>query len=359
MQRVINISVPTARITSDAKPFTLYDVTITLPLRTYQNSKRYSEFVDFHQALIAQAASAPPVPLPPKHYFASTTKDGALTEARRAGLECYLQAISHSADPKWRDTTAWRGFLNLPSSISSKNVDVRAPGRNGTTNTSSDPAIWLDLYRELKGTLHEARSLVTQRAQSEGSTAGHEANVAAKPVLARADSLLARLEDGLRNRQDEWARERLGEGELRRRKDLLAASREEKEDLRNLMAAMARKKQIDKVIEDSQALRGPAAETNHSRAATKLGRGRVLGRETSKTRELDNTGVLELQKQIMVEQDEDINTIADAVRRQKQLAVQINEELTVQNEMLSFLAEGVTRVDDKIKAAGKKVDKIR
>ena len=359
MQQVTNVRVPAAHVKSDAKPFTLYDIAVTLPLRGFVTSRRYSEFVEFHRLLASQAASAPPVPLPPKHYFARTTKDVALTEARRAGLELYLRAICHDADPKWRDTAAWRDFLCLPGSTSSRSADARGVDERGSTNTTSDSAIWLDLLRELKSTLHEARTLITSRIQAKGPSAGQQANMAAKPTLSRADTLLVKLEDGLRHQKDEWAREQLGEGELRRRKDLLAASREEKEDLLKLMAAMTRKKQIDEVIEDSQAHGEPTADVHHRAPAAKVGKGRILGRETARTRELDNTGVLDLQKQIMVEQDEDINTIADAVRRQKQLAVQINEELTVQNEMLSFLDEDVTRVDGKIKAAGKKADKIR
>lgn len=84
----------------------------------------------------------------------------------------------------------------------------------------------------------------------------------------------------------------------------------------------------------------------------------MLGKESDKTRALDNQGVLQLQTQMMQEQDEDVMVLARAVARQRELGMQIQEELVVQNEMLGMLDEDVTRVQGKMDVARKRIGKI-
>lgn len=149
-----------------------------------------------------------------------------------------------------------------------------------------------------------------------------------------------------------WGAPKLGEGELRRRGDLLSSAKREKDGLENLLSAMAAKSAVDKTVADKSdkttALLGPSKPAS----------GRVLGKESDKTRALDNQGVLQLQKQMMQEQDEDVMVLARAVARQKELGVQIQEELEVQNEMLGMLDEDVTRVQGKMDVARKRIGKI-
>ena len=144
---------------------------------------------------------------------------------------------------------------------------------------------------------------------------------------------------------------------MRRRKDLVAAGRREKDSLEGLLSAMTAKAQVDAAVADKGALLGVGASANGP-GTTKVGSGRVLGRETARTRELDNAGVLQLQRQMMREQDEDVSVLAAAVRRQRDLGEQINQELVVQNEMLGMLDEDVTRVAGKVEVARKRVAKI-
>ena len=169
--------------------------------------------------------------------------------------------------------------------------------------------------------------------------------------------MLQTLDAGLTNLSSasSWGTPRLGEGELRRRRDLLSSAKREKEGLENLLSAMVAKSAVDQTVadkSDSAALLGPAA------AARPPAPGRVLGKESDKTRALDNHGVLQLQKQMMQEQDEDVMVLARAVARQKELGQQIQEELVVQNEMLGMLDEDVTRVQGKMDVARKRIGKI-
>lgn len=157
---------------------------------------------------------------------------------------------------------------------------------------------------------------------------------------------------------------KLGEGELRRRRDLVASAKREKEGLENLLAAMITKTEVDKTISDAQekqALVGAPGSTNSNSSSNHkapTSSGRVLGRETDRTRALSNEGVLQLQKQLMQEQDEDVMVLGQAVRRQRELGIAIQEELQVQNEMLGMLDEDVTRVEGKIQVANKRIKKI-
>ncbi len=165
--------------------------------------------------------------------------------------------------------------------------------------------------------------------------------------------MIIALEQGLKNLgQNTWGSEKLGEGELRRRKDLVSSAKREKEGLEDLLSAMAAKAQLDKTVasvQDKHALMGSAPPKQS---------GRVLGRETDRTRALDNQGVLQLQKQLMQEQDEDVTVLAQAVQRQKELSISIQEELAVQNEMLGMVDEDVTRVQGKMDVARKRIGKI-
>ena len=164
----------------------------------------------------------------------------------------------------------------------------------------------------------------------------------------------------------------LGEGELRRRKDLLSSAKREREGLENLLSAMAAKSAVDAAVANTVAnasdttslLSSNTSNTNGTNPASTSSHngpptgGRVLGKETSKTRALDNQGVLQLQKKLMQEQDEDVDVLAGAVRRQKELGIQIQQELEVQKDLLGLLDEDVGRVGGKMDVARKRVGKI-
>ncbi|ROT36068.1 hypothetical protein SODALDRAFT_362931 [Sodiomyces alkalinus F11] len=372
------ISIPSTILsTGESKPYTLYNIALRLPLRSFVVQKRYSDFTALHNALTSHVGSPPPAPLPAKSWFKSTVSNPDLTESRRRGLETYLRAIAESPDRRWRDVPAWRAFLNLPaggSGGSTSNSAVSAPGLSATATTtsttisarggsagasssSSDPATWLDLHREMKGCLHDARLALARRdaaAESSNGAAAAEAGAAAKRALVRAGALLGTLGDGLRAIQEG---SRLGEGEVRRRRDLLASGRVEKEGLERLSNSLAASAsaQAGNVGQGAGGGReGWASGTDKAallggRSGARTG-GRVLGvplAESGHTRELDNEGVVQLQRRMMGEQDEQVDVLAAIVRRQKEMGVRINEEIETQTEMLDRLNEDTDRVGGK------------
>lgn len=175
----------------------------------------------------------------------------------------------------------------------------------------------------------------------------------------RAGSLIGALEEGLRNLGDQSGGKNgvgngkshdgmvLGDGELRRRKDLLVNSRKEKDGLEDLLNAMAAKGRLDTAvasIEDKEALVG-SSNNNGSNGNRKPGArsGRVLGKETERTRELDNQGVLQLQRETMEDQDLGLEELRKIVARQRELGVAINGELQVQSDLLRLADEDADR----------------
>jgi regulator of vacuolar morphogenesis len=364
----VEISIPNTTVAGGSKAYTVYNITLRLPLRSFTVQKRYSDFVALHSGLTDQVGSPPPVSLPAKSWFSKTVSNPELTEQRRQDLETYLKTINEIDDSRWRTTSVWRSFLNLPSSFatptSSKSGALHSvltgPGAGGAPIT--DPVVWLDCYRDVKVQLQDARLNLTNRDQATTPQKQHEAGAAAKSSLVKAGTMITALEEGLRNIQKvsegggagAWAgggRQKLGEGEIRRRRDLIASAKKDKDGLENLLNAMATKSKLDTAVASMQ-------ETQSLIGTKPKAGGRVLGKETAETRELDNQGVLQLQKQKMADQDLDVEELRKIVQRQKELGIAINQELEVQNDMLRMVDEDVDRVQGKITIAKRRIGKI-
>ncbi|KAK8171817.1 hypothetical protein BKA80DRAFT_230138 [Phyllosticta citrichinensis] len=391
----LDISIPTTTVSSTAKPFTIYNISIRQPLRTLTLAKRYTDFVKLHDTLTAQTEAPPPAPLPAKSWFVRTVNNPQLTEQRRVALEAYLRAIENDLDARWRHSSAWRTFLELGTSGQRKSEGSSSAAGAGVGGGVSvrDAATWLSVFQELKGQLHAARVALTRREQAQSAQAQHEAGAAAKKGLVLAGTLIAALDEGLRKGGGNQHQrgfsddmfpygDRLGEGELRRRRDLIASARKEKEGLEGVLSAM--------VVKSISTANAPSSSTSSTAGAaanpadkahlfhnnnnnnnnngngtattttTKTTSRRTLGapQETTRTRELDNSGVLQLQKQIMTEQDEDVVDLTKALRRMREMGVQINDELQLQTEMLRMLDDDVERVGGKIDVAKNRIKKI-
>ncbi|KAI9645794.1 hypothetical protein NHQ30_005227 [Ciborinia camelliae] len=355
----LELSIPSTILSSvpNEKPYTLYNITLRLPLRTFVVQKRYSEFVTLHSSLCAQVSTPPPAPLPGKSWFKSTINSPELIEDRRRGLENYLRSIAENPDRRWRETTVWRQFLNLPSnsgngSLSSAREGLIAANQRGVGGN---------------GELMADPQIVLGRRDGANTAAGqYEAGANAKRCLVKSGGLLKDLEEGLRimgeGEKGGRGEGRVGAGELRRRRDLLGSAKVEKEGLEKLAITLAVKNQAS-----SSSGNGNAAATQADKSAlfgpgVARPSGRVLGApvpETDKTRELDNEGVLQLQKELMQNQDLDVEELGKIVRRQREMGLAIHGELELQNEMLKRVDEDTDRVKGKINIAKKRIGKLR
>jgi regulator of vacuolar morphogenesis len=374
----LKISIPDAheKTPEHGKAYTEYTIKIEHPFPRAAStvSKRYADFSALDTALRSQATSAPPVALPAKSWglggiltlgLASGTATPETIEKRRAGLEQYLRAIETAEDARWRVTKAYRSFLELDDKETKRTANVA--GSQFGKDRVRDSSDWLDKHADLKSSLQDARRWLTAREQATSATAQHDAAAKAKQSLLRAGTLISALEEGLGRLSggsgDEWSGEKLGEGEIRRRRDMISGLKKEKDGLESVLNSMAIKAAISgsSSTNSSSAAVSTEQKAGLFKGASKPSGRRVLGapQETERTRELDNEGVLQLQQQIIQEQDEDLVDLTTVVRRMKEMGVAINTEIVEQNALLGLFEEDVERVDGKIKIAKKRIDKIR
>ncbi|KAF2226081.1 hypothetical protein BDZ85DRAFT_232330 [Elsinoe ampelina] len=370
----LQISIPTTHTSPSPSPHTVYNITLTLPLRSHILQKRYSDFLTLHSTLTSETKLAPPLTPPPKSWLRSTVSSPDLVETRRRSLESYLRAILDADDSRWRQSAAWRTFLSLPanlvakpaSSSSSSTAAAAAPGPDAL-----DANAWLALHREIKSRIHEARLALRQREQASTTTEQHAAAAEVKAALVKAATGIARCEGALKTLADgdSWGGG-LGDGEVRRRRDLLVAARKEVEGLETQLRGLAVKSlgpggEMGSAVASGADKKGLWEGTAVASGGAGQGKGpiktgRVLGahKETERTRELDNKQVLQLQKDVMVEQEQDVLEIGKAVSRMKEMGILINEELVVQNQMLGMLEGDVDRVQGKLDVGKKRIAKI-
>jgi regulator of vacuolar morphogenesis len=370
MSPALQISIPSASTATpiDGKAYTQYNIALQLPLRKHEIKKRYNDFVQLNESLTSQCSQPPPATLPAKSWLRRTVNNQSLTEERRQGLEKYLQSIIASDDARWRSSSAWRSFLNLPSGTTT--ITATNGNRPGSSSAITDPNQWLDVHRELKSQIQTARQQLKQREAATTAQTQHSLSAEAKASLVRAATSIAQLDDGLKSitsasKGDSagWgSSKKLGDGELRRRRDLVGAAKKEVEGLEGVLRSMA-----TKTAAASGSVHTSAAATAGDKEALWRGTsaakpsGRVLGgpaKETERTRELDNAGVLQLQQQVMQEQDEDVLSLGKTVAKLKDMGIMINEELAIQNEMLGLVEEDVDRVQGKIDVGRRRIKKI-
>ncbi|CEP10513.1 hypothetical protein [Parasitella parasitica] len=383
------------------KPHVAYKVEVHAAVRNWVVWKRYSEFfkldAQFHSIFPKQPT---PTKLPSKRYFPSTFSDPERIEERRRGLEDYLRGILSSRDDRWRLTDVWRDFLAIPT------------GRSLDASTAYTSESWLDEYTTMVDTAREIRSLIikksTHLARNEIS-ASHNCTVQAKKLLMNLSSRLSNLDAGLAGLASGAIDGGMSDGELRRRQDLLAVLKDEKDALMKL-ASTGRQQDQDlfhksnntqnkqqyqqKNVGDRKSLLGdnttgfygatdddenygfptqqqqqpqkkeamrekPKGFNGRAFGAAAAQRQKQMAKETEATRGLDNEGLLVYQNQIMGDQDQQVQQFGAILARQKQLGIAIGHELETQNQILDELDGDVDRTQTKLKFANKKLQKIK
>ena len=353
----------------DPKRHIVFRIEIQAHVRSWHMWRRYSEFVDLHTELTKSVGVPPPSPLPPKHAFAMlrSSKNEALLEERRAGLEAYLRAIVSAKDSKWLDTFALRDFLGVPvgkpaDPSSSNSID----GGSGQFTSST----WLDEHLDLQARVRDVRADVNRRdafAERGDVSQAHGTNVQAKKKLAGVLSRVGALAEGL----DALALRGMSQGELQRRTDMVARIQDDCEKLAKMLTvARHAARGPGGTAAERGGGGGPAADSDRAAlfgaaGAASLSKpiARVFGvppppRETEQTRPLDNQGLVQLQQATMDQQDTQLAQLTAILQRQKQLGVAINNELAQHMELLDGLSDDMDRVGGKLTAAKKQVNRL-
>ena len=341
---------------SDPKPHTAYRIEVQASVRSWQMWRRYSEFDELNNELTKLTGSGPPASLPPKHIFSFRRNDTKVLEERCIGLETYLRAIVGSKDSQWRDTTVFKEFLGVPTGKHS-NADSGSISQFTLSSWLDEQADLQTLVRDIRADINKRNSLADM-----GDVSGsHISNVQAKKKLVTLLDRVGILARGL----EALGMRGMTQGELQRRGDMVARLQDDCEKLgKMVVAARQAARSLGSAARDrspvSQAERAsllsPTAGTSSKRPVT-----RVFGappQETEVTRPLDDDGLLQLQKNQMEEQDNQLAQLTAILRRQRHLGTAISSEIEQQNEMLDDLSNNVDRVGSKLGAASKQLRRL-
>ncbi|KAI8360410.1 hypothetical protein B0O80DRAFT_381650 [Mortierella sp. GBAus27b] len=353
---------------SQPKPHTEYRVEVHAAVRTWSIWRRYSEFEKLQERFEELYPGQPmPQSLPAKHWWQSTLDNPELLEERRAGLELFLRAILTHEDDRWRTTREWNEFLAIP--VGRTHLDFPASSnRRASTATS-----WLQEYRTLQGVAREVRSLINKRDthlnRSEVS-ASHNSTIQSKKLLTSLGVRIPALENGLAALAKGGEGHRgsaMSDGELRRRQDMLAELKDEREVLTKLVLANRQNEGV--VGYQGSGSSGPASAGDRNSLLVNKGHQmsgprRVFGRvvqavqETSETRGLDNEGLLHLQQTQMKQQDNHIEQFSAILQRQRHIGMAIGQELDNQIQLLDELDRDVDRTALRLSLVNKKITQI-
>lgn len=276
-------SISITKVTSDPKPtpHLIYHIQISLPVKSWNITKRYSDFIHLDSKLHL-IQSPLPSNLPPKHstknllHSVSTlggwipgsrssgfldldSKDQdqiQLMRERKSGLEAYLRALLSSNDGVWRESNHFKAFLQVGENLKLE--------ENGTKDRQPPS---------------EAVRRMAQRQQQQSQP-------------------------------------------------------------------------------QSQSLSNTNTSTSTSTPFV-----RTLGKpqqyqETDQTRHLDDGGLFQSQKDQFDQQDAQLDSLAQILRRQKQLGLTMNQELAEQNELLATLDAEVDVTQGKMKVAEGKMSRL-
>ncbi|CAG82222.1 YALI0C16412p [Yarrowia lipolytica CLIB122] len=327
----MDISIPTYTVSSPTS-FTVQvdlegggDVRHRGEENKYTLTKRYSDFVALVSQLEDEVGRTVEVALPPKSWFKS--KNVEFLDDRRRGLEVFLRRLVKI--PHFYSSAALLEFLQL------QKVGPCKGGAGGSGVTA--PVSWDDQVASITQMLKTARSNVV---------AGTAERYENQKLVLTAQTRFAQLEKSL----NEPAGEKTSDNEHRRRRTLLM-------DLQKLLKQVVAQLSAQAGSETSSGTSTPLTGTVRSSQRGSGRKGRVLG-ETDKTRQLNNSGLVQLQKDSFQEQDESLRQMLGTIQRQKELGEAIRQEVDLQNEQLDELNGEVELTGARLKNAQRQVGKF-
>lgn len=306
---------------------------------------------------------------------------------RRVLLEAYLRSILTTKDSRWRQAYTFSDFLSVPT--------PRAGSSSSTHHSSSSvsgvppppdhwtPMTWLAEQGALSSLVRSIRSALLKRDALAGmsdASGSRSASVEAKRLLKELSARLDGLDTGLGKTGTG-----LGEGEKRRREEMVENLRAERDNLQRMADAGVRTSAASAA---SAAFSSRANDTGGSGVGAGAGvgvrgngtmpggtgslwgpppagpsSGRVFGRqqppqETSETRPLDDRGLLQLQQTKMTNQDDQLGELSKVLVRQRKMGEEIAQEIGEQNELLDGLDHEVDRTGKKLGRAKRELNRL-
>ncbi|KAK4685564.1 regulator of vacuolar morphogenesis, partial [Tremellales sp. Uapishka_1] len=364
MSDIQNISIISTQTVPQPKPHTTYTIQISTPTRTWTVHRRYNDFLALHAELKVSTGKEPPGTLPAKHSWtiSRSVYDQKLVRERRVLLETYLRAILTTKDNRWRTAYGFNDFLAVPQI---KSTDATSTSTNGLPPPPQHYTIpnWLTEYSNIQTLLRLTRSALLKRdalaIQMSDPSGARSASVEAKKYLKEVGTRADGLEAALKTLND------LGDGEKRRREELVEGIKNERDNLSRMAEAGVRSSASSSVKPGPPGAAGSGTMPGGSSSLFNAPTGRVFGsstpsrpQETNETRPLDDRGLLQLQQTQMTNQDDQLGVLSKLLRNQRKMGEEIAQEIGEQNEMLDDVERNVDRVGGKMGRAKRDMNKL-
>ncbi|EIW73286.1 hypothetical protein TREMEDRAFT_37265 [Tremella mesenterica DSM 1558] len=365
-----NITITSTQIVPQPKPHTTYTIQISTPTRTWTVNRRYNDFLAFHDELKSSTGKEPPAQLPAKHTWSLTRSvyDDKIVRERRILLEQYLRTLLTTKDPRWRQSYGFSDFLAVPTPRASSSTEPTSSS-NLSSNLPPPPDIftatnWLSEQSQVQSLLRLVRAALLKRdalaLQLSDASGSRSAGVQAKRLLKEVSVRLSNLEKGLISLSG------LGEGENRRREELIEGLKAERDNLNRMSETGIRTSGSN--FSSSAGISSGGKDTMPGGIGsiwnTNPQPGRVFGiknkpQETEETRPLDERGLVQLQQHRMDDQDQQLGELSKVLQRQRKMGEEIHQEIEEQNEMLDHVEGEVTRVGGKLARAKRQMNQLK
>lgn len=335
--------------TTDVADYTLYDILIIIKFNQHRTmdfkiSKRFSDFVQLQHDLTSQKLQS--IPSLPSRYTSFFKSRDKIVEERKAALVHFTSQILN--ETMLRENRMVLEFYNLPKSaivelsiISKPQKDYKAVDSTVKVDKIESAQHWMDVFKLVKSLLQDARSKLFSSSNV----------VEIRKSLKSAETNLNLLNNFLNTTKE------LGAGEIRRRREMIVSMEKDLKDLNIMLSTM----KFNDTLAVNKASNSETKTSLFNPQGSGSGSRRTFGKpagETSETKKHDNKGLLQVQQQQMQSQDEDLLALKDIIVRQKQIGLQVNEELTIQNELLGGLSHQVDNSSSKLNTAKSKVKRF-
>ncbi|ODV59026.1 Vam7p ASCRUDRAFT_77436 [Ascoidea rubescens DSM 1968] len=442
----IQLSIPTTSTVNSS--YTVYHIQVSIPLKNYEIIKRYSDFVKLFGDMESYFNNTIkfPIPLPQNNFnlnslFVKKINNVELINSRRSYLQDVLIKVLNDEDLiNWKNSKPFRDFLKIPSNFldsnnykfnkfnsnnlnslnisSSLNSSSTSLSLNSTTTPKSvyntfslansnkfkdspiiDINLWLETIRDCKNYLQDARLNCFNNQSLEIS----------RKNLILVNSKFNALTNGLNYHSNNKL---LGDGEIRRRIDLLNSIKREHSDIQKLLSSIHNnnldnnisvnsnnnltntdnnlpnnnnyilQNNTDLDFSNNDTINYTISSNKFNSSASSLpldnnnpnhfnnpnndklnlfNKKRVFGKpleETNETRNLNSLQLLNNQKQILKDQEKEIKSLNQIIVNQKNISLTINNELNFQNQLLDDLNRNVDKASNKLRYASRKTKNL-
>jgi SYP5 family syntaxin len=210
--------------------------------------------------------------------------------------------------------------------------EARASRANAGRKAAMDASTWLAEFERVEKQVDASFACLyeSDAAQREGRASdATELTATVRKQAAELGSTLDKIESSLRTSS-------VTERERRRRDDLVVSLRGRCEELEGLSG------------DNTGFVSSPASTSFFQPELDSHHRG-----ETSMTVDLDNSGILQLQRNMMAQQDDELEELSRVVTSTKHIGMAVNEELGLHARLLDDIDDEVTRTGSRLKQAHK------